>query len=84
MFRDAKTGMQHTIPLSTNFKLFKFFSVTAGSNYQETWTLNTIKKSFNTVTNKVETTDVKVLTHSAPITLIPALVLQFTVHLILR
>ena len=59
MFRDAKTGMQHTIPLSTNFKLFKFFSVTAGSNYQETWTLNTIKKSFNTVTNKVETTDVK-------------------------
>lgn len=59
MFRDAKTGMQHTIPLSTNFKLFKFFSVTAGSNYQETWTMNTIKKSFNTVTNKVETSDVK-------------------------
>ena len=59
MFRDAKTGMQHTIPLSTNFKLFKFFSVTAGSNYQETWTLNTVKKSFNTVTSKVETTDVK-------------------------
>ena len=33
--------MQHTIPISTNFKAFKFFSITMGGNYQETWALKT-------------------------------------------
>lgn len=47
MFRDAKIGMQHTIPLSTNFKVFKHFSVSASTNYQETWVLNTIRKEYN-------------------------------------
>lgn len=46
MFRDAKVGMQHTIPLSTNFKVFKHFSMSAGTNYQETWVLNTIEKEY--------------------------------------
>src|SRR5690606_39845603 len=27
MFRDAKTGFQHTIPISTNFKVLKHFSI---------------------------------------------------------
>lgn len=52
MFRDAKLGMQHSIPISTNFKIFKHFSVSAGTNYQETWVMNTIKREFNPVTNK--------------------------------
>jgi hypothetical protein len=52
MFRDAKTGMQHTIPLSTNFKLFKHFSVSASSTYQETWVLNTIRREYNEEINK--------------------------------
>jgi lipopolysaccharide assembly outer membrane protein LptD (OstA) len=47
MFRDAKIGMQQTIPLSTNFKVFKHFSVSTGTNYQETWVMNTIKKQYN-------------------------------------
>lgn len=59
MFRDAKSGMQHSIPLSTNFKVFKYFSVTAGSNYQETWVMNTVKKDYNVTENKVVTTDEK-------------------------
>jgi len=45
MFRDARSGMQHTIPLSTNFKIFKHFSVSAGTSYQETWVMNTINRS---------------------------------------
>lgn len=57
MFRDAKNGLQHSIPLSTNFKVFKYFSVSAGSNYQETWYLKTIERKFNTTENKVEDID---------------------------
>ncbi|WP_353779391.1 putative LPS assembly protein LptD [Winogradskyella sp. 3972H.M.0a.05] len=44
MFDDARIGMQHSIPLSTNFKLFKYFSMSASANFQETWTLNTIDR----------------------------------------
>lgn len=59
MFRDAKSGLQHTIPLSTNFKVFKHFSVSAGSNFQETWVMNTIERYYNTNTNEEETRDIK-------------------------
>jgi lipopolysaccharide assembly outer membrane protein LptD (OstA) len=57
MFRDARSGVQHTIPLSTNFKVFKFFSVSAGTNYQETWVLNTVDKSI--VNDTLVTRDIK-------------------------
>lgn len=59
MFRDAKTGFQHTIPISTNFKVFKYFSVTTGASYNEVWALNTIEKSFSSTENKVVTEDIK-------------------------
>ncbi|MGZ0017046.1 putative LPS assembly protein LptD [Yeosuana sp. AK3] len=51
MFRDAKAGFQHTIPLSTNFKVFKYFSLSASTNYNEVWTFKTIKKSFDQIEN---------------------------------
>ncbi|AWM15362.1 organic solvent tolerance protein OstA [Flavobacterium sediminis] len=59
MFRDAKTGFQHTIPISTNFKVFRYFSVSTTANYNEVWTLNTIKKSFSPTENAVVTEDIK-------------------------
>lgn len=59
MFRDAKTGFQHTIPISTNFKIFRYFSVSTTANYNEVWTLNTIKKSFSPTENAVVTEDIK-------------------------
>jgi len=43
MFENAKTGMKHTIPLSTNFKLFKYLSFSTSANYEEVWTQNTVK-----------------------------------------
>ena len=43
MFDNAKTGMQHSIPFSTNFKMFKHFSVSVGGSYKDTWTGKTIK-----------------------------------------
>ncbi len=47
MFRDARVGMQHSIPLTTNFKVFKFFSVSTGMNYNEVWYLRTIRRNFD-------------------------------------
>ncbi len=48
MFDDAKNGFQHNIPFTTNFKLFKFFSVSAGGRFQENWVGKTIKyNNFN-------------------------------------
>jgi hypothetical protein len=42
MFRDAK--LVHSIPLSTNFKLFKYFSASTSLNYEEVWYAKTIEK----------------------------------------
>lgn len=52
MFDGAKIGAQHSIPLSTNFKLFKYLSVSSSANYNEVWTLNTVRKYFDQKTNK--------------------------------
>ncbi len=57
MFEDAKVGMQHSIPLSTNFKVFKYLSVSTSANFQETWTLNTINKTFDDDLLEVVTTE---------------------------
>ncbi|MRX40351.1 LPS-assembly protein LptD [Flavobacterium sp. LC2016-23] len=53
MFRDAQIGMQHSIPLSTNFKIFKYFSAGASTNYQETWVTKTIDRSYDVNQSKV-------------------------------
>lgn len=47
MFKDAKIGFQHSIPLSTNFKLFKYFSATTSVNYEEIWYAQTIRRSYD-------------------------------------
>lgn len=59
MFRDAKIGFQHSIPLSTNFKVFKYFSATTSVNYNEVWYLKTIKKQFDATQNRVVDKDVQ-------------------------
>jgi lipopolysaccharide assembly outer membrane protein LptD (OstA) len=43
MFKEARSGMVHNIPLSTNFKLLKNLSVSLGSSYQEVWTPQTVR-----------------------------------------
>ena len=57
MFKDLQSGIQHTIPISTNFKIFKHFSVTTGANYNEVWYFKTIRKDFDDVADKVVTTN---------------------------
>lgn len=53
MFRDAKTGIEHTIPLSTNFKLFKYFSASSSFNYREVWYTKTITRNYDADQSKV-------------------------------
>ena len=43
MYDDAVSGVRHTAPINTNFKLFKHFSISMGGNLQEVWTFNTVK-----------------------------------------
>ena len=52
MFDNAKYGMKHNIPLSTNFKFLKYLSFTSSANFEEVWTQNTVKyNDFNPETN---------------------------------
>lgn len=53
MFDDAKIGAKHSIPISTNFKLFKYFSASTTANYQEVWQTKTIQKVYDIDQNKV-------------------------------
>ncbi len=52
MFEGARMGMQHAIPISTNFKIFKYLSATAGTNFQENWVFETIEQSFDPTANE--------------------------------
>ncbi|RMZ50566.1 LPS-assembly protein LptD [Flavobacteriaceae bacterium PRS1] len=58
MFDDAKIGMQHTIPISTNFKVLKYISISTSANYQETWVLKTVDKTFDEDSKEVITTEI--------------------------
>ncbi len=46
MFDNSLVGARHRIPLSTNFKVAKFFSVSVGGNYEDIWALETYGKRF--------------------------------------
>src|SRR5690606_9425553 len=58
MFRDMQSGLQHSIPPSTNFKMLKYFSATTSVNYQQVWYLKTIEKAYDPSVNTVVTNDV--------------------------
>lgn len=53
MFNDAQIGLQQNIPISTNFKVFKYFSASTALNYQEVWYLKTIQRSYDADQSKV-------------------------------
>ncbi len=55
MFDNAVVGARHRIPISTNFKVAKFFSVSMGGSYEDVWALETYAKSFDEETGKVVT-----------------------------
>ncbi len=58
MFKNAMNGMKHTIPLTSNIKLFKYFSVPISVNYNEVWYLKTINKRFDAAQDAVVTEEI--------------------------
>ena len=59
MFETAKTGLQHSIPISTNFKLLKYFSFSTSANFQETWVFKTISKDYDIQSNETITNEIR-------------------------
>jgi len=53
MFDDALAGMRHSIPVTTNFKVFDHFSASVNANFEENWTLKTVSKFWD-ITNQEE------------------------------
>ena len=47
MFRDGQAGVRHTIPVATNFKLFKYISASVNANYTESWVFKTIDRFYD-------------------------------------
>ncbi len=54
MFNDAEVGVRHSIPVSTNFKLFDYVSASIGTGLNEVWTLKTIKEDYDPTANDGE------------------------------
>ena len=57
MFENAKSGFQHSIPISTNFKLLKYFSFSTSANFQETWVFKTINREYDIELQEVITNE---------------------------
>ena len=51
MFNTAQIGAQHNIPITTNFKVLKYLSASAGTNYRETWVLKSTRKRYDETIN---------------------------------
>jgi hypothetical protein len=50
-----RSGMSHSIPVSTSLKLLKYFTLSPSFNYNENWYLETIRKNYDDNTNSVVT-----------------------------
>lgn len=47
MWKKAKMGVTHRIPLSASYKVFKYFSLSLGMNYNEDWNFKYLKKHWD-------------------------------------
>ncbi|MCX7549481.1 putative LPS assembly protein LptD [Xanthomarina sp. F2636L] len=57
MWDQAQNGINHSIPLTTNFKVLKHLSLSATTNYKETWTFKTVDKYYDQTTKEVVTNE---------------------------
>ena len=58
-FDKMKYGIKHTIPVSSSFKIFKYFNVNPATNYTERWYFNRIEKFWNEETSSIDNDTVK-------------------------
>ncbi|SKC23790.1 putative LPS assembly protein LptD [Alkalitalea saponilacus] len=54
---DWRNGVRHSIPVSLNLKLLRYFTVTPNVNYTERWYFNSIRKDYDEDLRRVVTTD---------------------------
>jgi len=56
MFETARAGVQHRTGTNTNFKAFRYFTVSPNVSYKETWQFDYIQKDYD-ITDNVIVTD---------------------------
>ncbi|OFY26842.1 MAG: hypothetical protein A2275_05045 [Bacteroidetes bacterium RIFOXYA12_FULL_35_11] len=61
-----KNGMQHSIPLSTSFKVLRYFNLSPSANYTERWYLNSINRYWDDSVKINETTFGNIKTDTIP------------------
>lgn len=44
---DFRNGARHSVPLSTSFKMFKYFNMNPSFNYSEVWAFKTFEQNYN-------------------------------------
>ena len=54
LVKDWQNGMQHVIPVSATFTLFKYFNVTPSVNYTERWYTHKVEKDWDRENNTVK------------------------------
>ncbi|MFC4874336.1 putative LPS assembly protein LptD [Negadavirga shengliensis] len=54
LLREAENGFRHTVPVSSNFTLFRFFTGTAAMNFTELWYLDRINYYYNPDEQRVD------------------------------
>lgn len=54
---NMKSGMQHRIPVGSNFRVFKYFTVNPSFNYTETWYIKNVEKQWDPTTRFVTIND---------------------------
>ena len=54
LLQNANNGARSTIPITSNFRVFKHFTATAGVNYTEIWYLERINYFYNPVAERVD------------------------------
>jgi lipopolysaccharide assembly outer membrane protein LptD (OstA) len=58
VFRDSsRMGIQHSVPIGANYKVFKFFVFNPSINFTERWYPNKLQYGFNDQTNRQEVVD---------------------------
>ncbi|MCM4172586.1 LPS-assembly protein LptD [Arenibacter sp. TNZ] len=57
MFENSLFGARHTIPLSTNFKVAKHFSISVGGSYEDVWAIETYQRGYDLETKREVITD---------------------------
>lgn len=54
LLENANNGAQNRVPISSNFKLFKYFTGTASANFTELWYLKKINYFYNPAEERVD------------------------------